>query len=103
MQSRLGDPRAWFQLGLLKLLCGGYDVAVDLFGNARKNLHEDPAGEADLCGWQALAAFLSSQPERAREALLDGTRLDPRDELLALRLSVIPAVLPPNAPGTVPP
>ncbi len=98
--GRLSDPQAWFKLGLLSLLKGQYLTAIDWFGNARSNVVDDPAAAATYCGWKAQAAFLASKPERAREALSEGVLLDPDNEMLALRLSVIPEVLPPD---TAPP
>ncbi len=88
--SRLADPRAWFQAGLLTLLRGRYNEAVGMFDSARRNLTDDPGTEADFCGWQALAAYLASRPDLAHAALTEALALDPDDEMLKLRLSVIP-------------
>jgi len=100
MPKRLQEPEAWFRFGLLTLLKGQYLTAIDMFGNAASNVVDNPAAAAGYCGWQAQAAFLASRPERARAALKAGVALDPDNDMLALRLSVIPEVLPPNAPPT---
>jgi tetratricopeptide (TPR) repeat protein/O-antigen ligase len=95
MSDRLGDPRAWEQLALLSLLRGKYGEAIDMYDHARHALQDDPADEARVCGWQAMAAFLAGRPEDARRILQEAARLTPDDEMLRLRLAVIPEVLPP--------
>ncbi|MGQ0552117.1 MAG: O-antigen ligase family protein [Planctomycetota bacterium] len=86
----LNDPEAWRELALLNLLRGRYADAHGLFESARGLLEDDPEREAEVCGWQATAAFLAGRPTLAREALQRAVSLLPQDALLALRLSVIP-------------
>ncbi len=83
-------PDDWTRLGLLDLLRGRYAEAGGMFENARKLLDGDPRRAAELCGWEAQAAFLASRPGKARAALLAGLALRPESEMLQLRLSVIP-------------
>ena len=66
-----------------------------MYDHARHALQDDPADEARVCGWQAMAAFLAGRPGDARRILQEATRLTPNDEMLRLRLAVIPEVLPP--------
>jgi O-antigen ligase/tetratricopeptide (TPR) repeat protein len=90
VSANLADPRAWRQLALLTLLRGRYEEALGWYAKERACLADDPAAEARACGWQALAAFLASQPARAREILQEAAALQPDDEMLRLRLGVIP-------------
>ncbi len=90
VSGQLSNPDAWQQLALLTLLRGRYAEALSWYAKARANLADDPAAEARICGWQALAAFLASQPAEARSILRQAAALQPGDEMLQLRLSVIP-------------
>jgi tetratricopeptide (TPR) repeat protein/O-antigen ligase len=95
MKDHLADPHAWEQLALLSLLRGKYGEAIDMYDHARHALLDDPADEARVCSWQVMAAFLAGRPEDARRILQEATRLAPDDEMLRVRLAVIPEVLPP--------
>jgi tetratricopeptide (TPR) repeat protein len=89
-QDRMRDPQSWEQVALLMLLRGKYKESVDMYGRTRQYLVDDPAEEARVCSWQAMAAFLASEPGEARRVLREALALQPDDELLRLRLSVIP-------------
>jgi len=95
MRERLRDPRAWEQLALLTMLRGKYREAKGMYGSARQLLLDDQVEEARLCSWQAMAAFLASEPGEARRILREALALQPDDEFLRLRLSVIPEELGP--------
>jgi O-antigen ligase/tetratricopeptide (TPR) repeat protein len=90
VSGNLADPDAWRQLALLTLLRGRYEEALGWFDKERACLANDPAAEARACGWQALAAFLASRPDRARTILREAAELQPEVEMVKLRLGVIP-------------
>lgn len=84
------DPAVWEQGALLTMLWGRYEDALHTFGQARQRLADEPRREADVCGWQALAAYLADEPRRARQILREARALAPEAEMLRVRLSVIP-------------
>jgi hypothetical protein len=59
-----------------------------MFDKGRELLPDDPAGQARMYGWEALAAYLAEQPEQALECLQAGAALDPDSDLLAAQLVV---------------
>ncbi len=95
MRDHLGDPQAWEQLALLTLMSGRYKEAIGMYASARTYLVDRPAEEARVCSWQAMAAFLASQPQDARRILREALALQPGDEMLRLRLAVSPDELEP--------
>jgi tetratricopeptide (TPR) repeat protein len=95
VSGHLSDPTVWEQLALLSMLRGKYGEAVEMYEHARNALPDDPAEEARVCSWQAMAAFLASKAGDARRILQEAQQLTPDDDMLRLRLSVIPEVLPP--------
>lgn len=80
----------WMQGAFLTMLWGRPQDAIGMFEQARMRLPDSPRDEAAVCGWQALAAYLSDQPERARSILLAGLALDPDSQMLRVRIGVIP-------------
>jgi hypothetical protein len=61
-----------------------------MYDHARNALQDDPADEARVCGWQAMADFLADQAEQARAVLREAAAAAPDDEMLQQRLRVIP-------------
>ncbi len=92
MQSaqQLENPEQWKKAALLLLLKGSYPESADVFARTAEMLADTPEAAAEVLGWEAMAAFLSRHPERSHDVLQQALRLDPGNEMLELRLGVMP-------------